>query len=135
MSYSAKAIANYFIGKSKTDPKTSLTPLKLIKLVYIAHGFHLALTNKPLIEEYAEAWRYGPVISSLYQEFKKFGNNPVIQFAENTDEIPSHDEYTLSLLNKIWDQYGELDGARLSSWTHEDSSPWFRTWKSQKLLS
>jgi uncharacterized phage-associated protein len=42
MSYPAEAIANYFIGKSITNPKTSLTPLKLIKLVYVAHGWYLA---------------------------------------------------------------------------------------------
>jgi len=44
--------------------------MKLQKLVYYAHGWHLALNNEPLIDEQVECWQYGPVISSLFHEFK-----------------------------------------------------------------
>src|SRR5882762_236012 len=74
MAYDPKSIANVFLALAEAEGK-HLTPLQLIKLVYIAHGWYLALTQKPLISEQAEAWQYGPVIPSLYQEFKGFGNS------------------------------------------------------------
>ena len=128
MAYSAKAIANYFIGKSITDPKTPLTPLKLIKLAYVAHGWYLALKDTPLINEPIEAWRYGPVVPSLYQEFKGYGNNTINQLAE-AEEIPHEDGYTLDFLNEIWRHYGSWTGLQLSTWTHEEGSPWYIAWE------
>ena len=59
-------IANYFIENGKYDNFT------LNKLVYITKGFALATLDDGLFEEEVEAWKYGPVISSLYHEFKQF---------------------------------------------------------------
>ena len=61
------AIANHFIDLSPNG----LTLMQLLKLSYISHGFTLALLDKPLADEYAEAWRFGPVFPSIYHEFKK----------------------------------------------------------------
>lgn len=135
MSYPAKAIANYFISKSITDPKKSfLTPLKLIKLIYIAHGFYLALKGESLIQEPVEAWQYGPVVRSIYAEFKKYGNGSITQLAEidKDQEIPQDDKYTLSFLDNIWSKYGDFDGIELSAWSHEEYSPWHDTWINKK---
>ncbi|RYE90398.1 MAG: DUF4065 domain-containing protein [Cytophagaceae bacterium] len=74
--YDAVAIANYFIQKS-LDTGVEVTPMKLLKLVYISHGWSLALLNEPLINEAVEAWTYGPVIPSLYQELKEYGRERV----------------------------------------------------------
>ena len=47
-SYSAKEIANYFLELSA---KKDISPLKIQKLVYIAHGWHLALYGEPLVQD------------------------------------------------------------------------------------
>jgi uncharacterized phage-associated protein len=52
------------IAKEQGKP---LTPLKLMKLVYIAHGWHMAIENQDLFNNRIEAWKYGPVIPDLYQ--------------------------------------------------------------------
>src|SRR5882724_82988 len=65
------SIANYFIKKAR-ESGAEMTPMKLIKLVYISYGWYLAFANKPLINEKVQAWKYGPVVPSVYQEFKKF---------------------------------------------------------------
>ena len=53
--------------------------MKLIKLVYIAHGWHLALENgKSLISEAVMAWKYGHVINSLYQKLKRYGSQDIL---------------------------------------------------------
>ena len=76
----AKAVANYFLDKAKNAHRP-LTPMKLQKLVYIAHGWHLALFDASLIRERVQAWRWGPVIEDLYHEFKEFAKQPITRKA------------------------------------------------------
>lgn len=130
MGYSAKAVANYFLSKYG---KHSISPLKIQKLVYIAHGWHLAFHSEPLVDdEYAEAWQYGPVYASLYHEFKHRGRLPIIDLAAELDDdlneakpgIPKSDEGTRDLLDRIWEVYGDRTGFQLSEMCHRPGSPW-----------
>jgi len=74
--YSPYSIASYFLHKAAESNQT-LTPMKVIKLVYLAHAWNLGLFGNPLFEEKAQAWKYGPVIPSLYHALKFFGNEDV----------------------------------------------------------
>lgn len=126
----ALAVANYFIRRS-IDSGTILTPMKLIKLVYIAHGWHLGITNKPLLPEGIEAWQYGPVVPSIYNEFKKYGKEPVTEmfydYNSKTYPFPTDGEI-VTFLDKIWNVYGKYDGLQLSALTHQKDTPWYITW-------
>src|SRR5258708_4614205 len=130
MPFPAKAVANEFLKLAKQDGKT-LTPMQLIKLVYFAHGWHLALTGKPLLDERVEAWKYGPVVPSLYHEFKRYGNEEITDFARK-DEVINKDgkltigyspiklegegaEYASQLVKKIWEVYGKYSAVQLSN--------------------
>lgn len=126
------AVANYFIKKSMADG-IPLTPMKLLKLVYIAHGWHLGIKGEPLINESVQAWKYGPVIKSIYDEFKKFGNSPISETAyELSDKgqviIPMVSPDKEPFLDKIWDVYKNFDGLQLSSLTHKTGTPWDQIW-------
>ncbi len=124
MSYSAARIANYFIEKSNYD----VTPMKLLKLVYIAHGWCLAITDSPLIVEPVEAWKYGPVIRDLYDSFKHYGNQPITELAQYAyGEKDISREYK-KFLDKIWEMYGDYSGEQLSNLTHKTNTPWDKIW-------
>jgi uncharacterized phage-associated protein len=127
--YNSKAIANYFLTKS-FETGRELSPMKLIKLVYLAHGWNLGLNNKPLIADSIQAWKYGPVIKSLYQEFKNYGNGTITGLATDFEAVPQvpDDSTEIPLLNKIWEAYSPLSAGQLSSLTHEQGSPWDQTW-------
>lgn len=134
MGYDPKSIANVFLAMAEAEGKR-LTPLQLIKLVYIAHGWYLALTSKPLIRESPEAWQYGPVVPSLYHEFKKFGNSPITGRCEYAfdiapPELPEdgEDGGLHRFLQKIWKVYGKYTGAQLSTLTHQEGTPWHEVW-------
>ena len=142
----AKAVANHFLSMPQVR-KEGISPLKLQKLVYVAHGWHLALTGgEPLVEdEIVEAWRYGPVFSSLYHEFKHFGNNAISRQATELVEkghtfklvepaLDDNDQRTPKLLNKIWEVYGKFTGVDLSEMTHAKSTPWDKARKKEKGL-
>src|SRR4051794_28085835 len=84
---SSFAVARYFIEQSQRDGILDLTPMKVLKLVYIAHGWVLSSADAPLISESVQAWKFGPVIPSLYHYFKRYGASPVPHFEANA--LPS----------------------------------------------
>ncbi|MDA1024183.1 MAG: DUF4065 domain-containing protein [Proteobacteria bacterium] len=56
----------------------SVTNLKLQKILYIAHMFHMGKNDgAPLVEGEFEAWDYGPVEPSVYKKVKMFGSDPI----------------------------------------------------------
>lgn len=128
------SISNYFVNKAISEGN-ELTPMKLLKLVYLSHGWYLGLNDgKPLISEAVQAWRFGPVITSVYHGFKDFKDSPITRlgFDPLTMGYPvvSSEEKT-PLLNKIWDIYKDWNGLQLSALTHETGSPWDTVWNKQ----
>lgn len=133
MSYDALAVANYFLDLARLKGD-SLTSMKLQKLIYFAHGWSLAISDSPLIDETIEAWGYGPVVSSVYEALKSYGGDPIPEtvkidgsdLAEASPGIPLGDEhdFTRNLLQRIWEVYGELTAVQLSNLTHLPDTPW-----------
>ena len=118
----ANEVAKYIIKSLPVDN------LKLQKLLYYSQGVHLVLYNKtPLFEDEIEAWDYGPVVPSVYHEYKKYG----------FDIIPSTDEDTnlsmeeMSTINQVLQYFGEMSGVALLNQTHYES-PWKDAYKNRK---
>ncbi|MCC7437458.1 MAG: DUF4065 domain-containing protein [Armatimonadetes bacterium] len=72
--YDSRIVGNSFLDIALKDG-TALTPMKLLKLVYIAHGWHLGIMGKPLISDEVQAWKYGPVIPKLYSRALSLRNS------------------------------------------------------------
>lgn len=134
MPYSSLAIANEFIDRA-TKAGQPLTNMQLQKLVYLAHGFNLAINNKPLVEESVEAWNYGTVYRRLYDALKFYGPTPVIEmirWGDDTPTVSGAGEYAREslqpeedeLITRVWQLYGHFPAFKLSAITHEDRSPW-----------
>ena len=82
--YKPTWVANAFIQRAREEG-VPLDPLKLQKLVYCLHGWHLATRDAPAVGELFEAWPAGPVLSSLYQKFKKYRWRSIAEFASDID--------------------------------------------------
>lgn len=137
MPFDALEVANHFLDLADRD-RTALSPLKLQKLVYFAHGWHLALTGKPLIDEQVECWPHGPVIPSLYHEFKQYGRDAIGErahrygSADDDDEVnlfvmpsgTSESNFARDLIDRIWQVYGVFSAEKLSNMTHDPEGPW-----------
>lgn len=132
MQYTPQHIANFFLEKAEQESRP-LDQLKLMKLVYIAYGWSLALTGSKLFAEPIQAWQHGPVIRSLYDEFKHFRRAPINARATEFDlesfdytepEIPTSDSETRLILDKVWAAYKRFSGWQLRQKTHEDGTPW-----------
>lgn len=119
--YDARQIANWFIDQAQRDQR-SLTIMQLLKLVYIAHGWYLEMTNFPLIRNRIEAWKYGPVIPDVYNTFRRSDTTAVVSKAKNFDDV--RDDYAESVLKQIYNLYGPKSAIELSNLTHESGGPW-----------
>jgi uncharacterized phage-associated protein len=130
MPYRAVTIANQLIQKS-LDAGKPLTPLQVLKLVYIAHGWSLGLLERPLITEDVEAWRYGPVVPPLYNKLKKFGGGSVTETLPRSfgEPIETLDGQTSELLDGVYQNYGNLTGVQLSHLTHMAGTPWAQVYQ------
>lgn len=134
----ALSVANYFVELAKKDGK-EIKLLGLMKRVYIAHGFSLALLNRPIIDprfDKVEAWKYGPVIPSVYHSFKQYKNNPITQKTDvmewNEDtHIPTFvtptlkDEKSRMVVEMVWKRYISYSDNELVTLTHKKGSPWY----------
>lgn len=120
----AKEVANYLItlnNEKCQEGESGLTNLKLQKLAYYAQGFYGAIYNKPLFNEPIEAWTHGPVVPSLYHDYKQYGSNPIVSSLSQENLQLTDDEMTL--LQEVYDVYGQFSAWRLRDMTHEES-PW-----------
>ncbi|MBE9466397.1 Panacea domain-containing protein [Dyadobacter subterraneus] len=125
---SAEVIAKEFVNKGieEGDP---VTQMKLQKMVFFAQGLHLALHQEILCNEPFYAWKFGPVVPSIYQLYKKWGSSPIVEKAatpesantNNADLLTSSERETLDY---TWEITKNLDGITLSNWSHAANSPW-----------
>lgn len=125
--YPVLVVADAFLKLAKRKGKL-LTPLQLMKLVYIAHGFYLAMREGDLFSDRIEAWKYGPVIPELYHATKQYGRSP-IPLQSVGDDDPSLAKEDLDFVNEVYEKYGHLSGVALSSLTHKPGTPWYKLYE------
>ncbi|WP_273719603.1 MULTISPECIES: Panacea domain-containing protein [Bartonella] len=132
--YQVQQIANFFLEKGHKED-IPISPMKLIKLVYLAYGWMLAATGKRLFPDRIEAWQHGPMIPALYHEFKDWGRRFIDCYSRMVDLetgevfIPkihknSTDKYTLKLLEIVWNAYKNFSSSYLCNETYKDGTSW-----------
>lgn len=142
MKDNALSVANCFIELAQRDNK-EIRPLKLMKLVYIAYGYALALLGRSIINprfDRVEAWKFGPVIPSVYHSFKIYGNGNImrktVMFVEDAQggiivETPElHDEEVKKICDYVWRKYGLcFTDSRLVTLMHGVGTPWGKVYE------
>lgn len=126
------------ILKRGTNDKKEITPMKLQKLMYFVCRDYLKKTNTDLISERFAVWQYGPVLISIYDEFKSFGSKPITGYAKTADGKSymldeSADPHLSDALNSVWGKYKDYSGMTLSRITHWDGSGWNRAYQKGML--
>jgi len=135
--YSASVIAYAFVKRGINDG-SPVTQMKVQKLVFFAHGLHLALYGKPLIKEQFQAWKFGPVVPSIYQDYKLYGADPILttDYIALTKSEKEKEEFDTVLdgladyvIKNTWSVLKNTDAVSLSAWTHKEGSPWQKFYK------
>lgn len=141
MAYSALAVANAFIQKAQEGKLPDLTPMKLQKLLFYVQSWYLRNhANKPLFDDFFARWKHGPVIPSLYHEFKPYGSGVITApgshlivtksadgtpaFEITTPKIDDSDDEAKKYIEDIIRVYGGYTGWQLSWMTHQPGTAW-----------
>lgn len=74
--YDALDIANYIVNYS-IECDCPVSNLKLQKLLYYVQAASLVKTGSSIFNDNISAWRYGPVVESVYHNFKVYVNKPI----------------------------------------------------------
>ena len=134
--HDARGIANYFLDRA-SHRGLEITVMTLLKVLYFAHGWHLARYEKPLVGQPFEAWKHGPVNRVVYDQLRECGAKPVRQRLQVFDagacafvDAAAHvEDETAEFLNHVFDYYAGFHPFRLSDLTHEPGSPWDVVWQ------
>ena len=136
MRLNAISLANYFVTLAKSN-NVDLKQFGLIKRVYIAHGFSLAILERSVLDprfDTVEAWKYGPVIPSVYHSFKHNQGNPITEPSiivtfdapDNFGyEIPELTDMSIKkIADMVWNRYLGIKDSEMIELTHRPGTPW-----------
>lgn len=135
MSGKSLAVAQYILDLCKETKDPAVTPMQLLKLVYIAHGHMLGEKGVPLLDEEIQAWQYGPVVPTVYQAIRKYRSMPVKEVEGSSRWGGDFSETEKAIMKKTVKMYASFDGVTLSAATHRPGTPWSLTWGSSGMNS
>ncbi|MCE5222102.1 MAG: DUF4065 domain-containing protein [Clostridium sp.] len=101
------------------------TPLTLQKLLYYVQAYHFVFTDKFIFKEDCEASMKGPVYTSVYERYKKFG------YEEINKDILANEKLTLedvegNVVESVIKFYSCYSGKILEQMTRNEA-PWMLT--------
>ena len=126
-------IAKYILSKTKC------TQLKLQKLVYLCFADYLCDTGKELFTDKIYAFKYGPVVDTVFEKYKNYGYKPIEAEKEDIDAIVSEmpaksrilfaEDGTEKIISidATLKRYGHLTAGKLVDLTHRANAPWTKT--------
>lgn len=126
---STQVVANTFLYHAFTE-NIQITPMKLQKLLYFIFREYTKETGgEYLFSDQFSAWKYGPVLTSIYYEFQSFGSKPIDKFAKdacgNVQIIKINSNETMKRCwDKAWNKYKFCTSSVLSTITCKPYSAW-----------
>lgn len=133
---SALNVGNSILDRAFAE-NIDITPMKLQKIIYFVYRGYLRETKRPLFNERFEVWKYGPVIPSVYANFKQYGANAIKKYATENDGrvlIVNEDSSPIfkKVMDNVWSHCKLLDGIYLSSLTHKKGTAWRKAFENQQ---
>lgn len=126
--HTASQVAKWFLAHNRITADEEggeyISNLKLQKLLYYAQGCFLAVTDQPLFGDAIVAWQHGPVVESVYHQYKKNGAEGIFfdedfNFSDFTDDEND-------LLTEVYNVFGQYSAWKLRNMTHNEA-PWLET--------
>lgn len=133
-------VAKYILSKIKC------TQLKLQKLVYLCYADYLCDTGKELFTDSIYAFKYGPVVDTVYKRYKKYGYKPIEEEEDDiyttVSEMPAKSRILFAedgtekiiSIDATLKRYGQLTAGQLVDITHRKNTPWTVTKKSTWII-
>ena len=118
----AKMVAKYFLNRANHEGDL-ITNLKMQKLLYYAQAWYLVnFKDKELFEDVIEAWDFGPVIPSVYHQFKEFRHTP-IDYDVSDSSIKNIKDEDKEYLEEFYNKFINYSACDLVNMSHNED-PW-----------
>lgn len=121
-------VSKAFLLLSQPEIGDGITNLKIQKLLYYAQGLHLALYGKPFFNDAILAWKHGPVVESVYKNYKKYG----AQIIDRPETKSVLNDKQSEFVREIWKIFGQFSAWKLRDMTHSEM-PWKETLQSSEI--
>lgn len=123
-------VAKYLIAKSD-NVGDLITNKKLQKLLYYVKAWGLVYFDEGVIEDKFEAWIHGPVCVVVYQEYKRFGYNPIgFEYPNGMSSTQyikmfwkDNNQNMMEMIDAVFAKYSVLSSFQLELLTHSEK-PW-----------
>jgi len=115
-----------FIVATANNRGIAINITKVQKLLYIAYGLFLAVSDARLVDEHPQAWPYGPVFPTTRNKLLK-ANMYAINIEDGEFSGIKKDDDVMRLMDLVFKSFGSWPAARLTSWSHKEGSPWENT--------
>ena len=130
MTFAPVSVSNTVLKRAKAEG-IDISPMKLQKILYfLASEYYKETGGKPLFPELFQAWKFGPVLYSVYSEFKNNGSSPISNYGKDS----SGKSYVVRMetspnfaacFDRVWKASKYRTAAQLSRITHSENSAWY----------
>lgn len=129
--YNALSVAHYIIDYCNERGR-GISNLKLQKILYFVQAEFLVSTpnNTPCFKDRIEAWDFGPVVPTVYHQYKLFGS-AIIPAKMNDVLVPYYEDIALEdqlLIDSIVDDASRYTASQLVQITH-NQAPWKKAYR------
>lgn len=132
---SVKAVCNSILKRSFEDG-IKVTPMKLQRIIYLVYKEYLKRTGCVLFRDNIQVWRTGPVVISIYDDYKYFKDKDITRFNRDIKGRVSvvSDIMILGIIDDIWDTYKNKSGIELSEVIRGTGGAWCNAWECNKVI-
>lgn len=134
MSNDVRTLANRFIALDILNGKK--TPhIRIHKLCFLAHGWSLALQDRPITVDEASLYKFGPVYDKIYKSCISVGsgnistihNNDIFHNYHDRGEVMlgSFSKEDEALIDAVYNTFKDLEPWQLSVHVNNEERPWF----------
>jgi uncharacterized phage-associated protein len=124
MGLKSLAVAQHLLDLIKSSPRPSATPMKILKMTYIAHGHMLGKHGRPLLDEQVMAYEFGPVVLCLYNAVRHHRSQPIPSIPEADRWTGQFTENEKDVMQSVVEKYAGFDAITLSAAMHKEGTPW-----------
>jgi len=128
VSYKADNIAKVLI-KKYIDMESPTTHMKLQKMLYYSWIEYYKRTGTYLFKDPIHAWRFGPVIKSVYFDYRIFAGAPITMY-KDMDEVIDKD--TDKFLSDFAEAHKDYTANGLVFRSHRKGTPWDEVYEEGK---
>ena len=126
----AVEVAEYIIGYAN-QKNYSISNLKLQKILYFTQAQFLVALGYPCFIDDIEAWDFGPVVRSVYNQYKRYGSANI--YLGNMSLEAKMEVLEKSNIKLVVDRCAKFSANQLVEITH-NQDPWKNAYKRDGII-